>query len=131
MVTNSQQLCCFHDSCIKECLIKFPVVCSAGVGRTGTYIALNNLLDQAKEENMVDILSLIHTLRTKRPNMIQSLVSMIGSVITLELHFISGNKLQVSFQHIYSCIDVLLSLSLSLSLSIPFYPNNPSPFYFL
>ena len=40
--------------------------CSAGVGRTGTFIAINLALDQVKEENAVDITGIVTRLRQQR-----------------------------------------------------------------
>lgn len=45
---------------------------SAGVGRTGAYIMIDALLEQAEKENCVDALSLLHSLREDRPNMVQT-----------------------------------------------------------
>ena len=47
---------------------------SAGVGRTGTFIALDWLLDQAKETQAVNVYQCVHDLREQRQSMIQSLV---------------------------------------------------------
>ncbi len=47
---------------------------SAGVGRTGTFIALDNLLDQAKAEGIVDVLGCVNHLRENRVNMVQTVV---------------------------------------------------------
>ncbi|CAL1546634.1 unnamed protein product [Lymnaea stagnalis] len=47
--------------------------CSAGIGRTGTFIALNYLLDQAVAENQVDVLRCAQLMRANRVNMIQTL----------------------------------------------------------
>ncbi|MCJ8735808.1 hypothetical protein PDJAM_G00251700 [Pangasius djambal] len=48
------------------------VHCSAGVGRTGTFIALDHLIFQIERENMVDIYGIIHDMRMHRPLMVQT-----------------------------------------------------------
>jgi len=48
--------------------------CSAGVGRTGTFIALDYLLEQAKAEGVVDVLQCVKQMRQARVNMIQTQV---------------------------------------------------------
>ena len=47
---------------------------SAGVGRTGTFIALDYLLEQAEAENVVDIYGIVCKMRLNRVNMIQTVV---------------------------------------------------------
>lgn len=49
--------------------------CSAGVGRSGTFVALSRLLQQLEEEQMVDVFHTVYTLRLHRPLMIQTPVS--------------------------------------------------------
>ncbi|KAJ7421764.1 receptor-type tyrosine-protein phosphatase V-like protein [Pitangus sulphuratus] len=49
------------------------VHCSAGVGRTGTFIALDRLLQQMKQEKVVDIFGVVYALRMNRYLMIQTL----------------------------------------------------------
>uniref|UniRef100_A0A8C2QDU8 Receptor-type tyrosine-protein phosphatase V n=1 Tax=Cricetulus griseus TaxID=10029 RepID=A0A8C2QDU8_CRIGR len=48
------------------------VHCSAGVGRTGTFVALLRLLQQLEEEQMVDVFNTVYMLRLHRPLMIQT-----------------------------------------------------------
>ena len=52
------------------------VHCSAGVGRTGTFIAIDLALEQAKKENVVDIAGIVNRLRQQRMKMVQTLVSL-------------------------------------------------------
>ncbi|XP_077171230.1 receptor-type tyrosine-protein phosphatase H [Paroedura picta] len=48
------------------------VHCSAGVGRTGTFIALDTLLSQAQKEGRVGVYSFVQRMRKNRPLMIQT-----------------------------------------------------------
>ncbi|XP_052791780.1 receptor-type tyrosine-protein phosphatase epsilon-like [Mya arenaria] len=51
-----------------------PIIvhCSAGVGRTGTFVALDNLVEQAKTEECVKPLEMVKALRQQRVNMVQT-----------------------------------------------------------
>ncbi|BFZ11376.1 hypothetical protein BsWGS_14415 [Bradybaena similaris] len=51
-----------------------PVVvhCSAGVGRTGTFIALRNVMRQAEDTGYVDVFTTVKMLRQNRVNMVQT-----------------------------------------------------------
>ncbi|XP_042882627.1 receptor-type tyrosine-protein phosphatase delta-like isoform X2 [Penaeus japonicus] len=46
--------------------------CSAGVGRTGTFIALNNLIDEMDAEASVDVFHCVYRMRHHRANMVQT-----------------------------------------------------------
>lgn len=48
------------------------VHCSAGVGRTGVYIALDILLEKLYRENVIDVFETVSRLRESRTNMVQT-----------------------------------------------------------
>nr|XP_021333228.1 receptor-type tyrosine-protein phosphatase eta isoform X3 [Danio rerio] len=48
------------------------VHCSAGVGRTGTFIAIDRLIFQIERDGVVDVYGIIHDLRMHRPLMVQT-----------------------------------------------------------
>ncbi|KAM6925928.1 receptor-type tyrosine-protein phosphatase eta-like [Lycodopsis pacificus] len=48
------------------------VHCSAGVGRTGTLIAIDRLIFQIERDNIVDLYGIVHDLRMHRPLMVQT-----------------------------------------------------------
>ncbi|KAL1786631.1 receptor-type tyrosine-protein phosphatase eta isoform X2 [Sigmodon hispidus] len=48
------------------------VHCSAGVGRTGTFIAIDHLIYQIENENTVDVYGIVYDLRMHRPLMVQT-----------------------------------------------------------
>ena len=56
--------------------INLITVCSAGVGRTGTYIALDMLLRQAEAEGVVNVPDTVNRLREGRVNMVQNQVQL-------------------------------------------------------
>ncbi len=45
---------------------------SAGVGRTGTFIAIDRLIFQIERDAVVDVYGIIHDLRMHRPLMVQT-----------------------------------------------------------
>ena len=50
------------------------VHCSAGVGRTGTFITVDIALEQAEKERKVDIAGIVTRLRQQRMKMVQNQV---------------------------------------------------------
>ena len=69
--------------------------CSAGVGRTGTLMAIDMALEQAAQENVVDIPAIITKMRKQRMKMVQN------SVRSSQLIFI----LEVLIIACYSCVS--------------------------
>ena len=49
---------------------------SAGVGRTGTFIAVDAMMQRLKEKDDLDIYNFVTQMRTKRTFMVQNLVCM-------------------------------------------------------
>jgi protein tyrosine phosphatase len=48
------------------------VHCSAGVGRTGTFIVIDTMMEKLEDQQPIDIYSCVTSLRTKRQEMVQS-----------------------------------------------------------
>ena len=62
---------------VTKCISVYPVYVrvSAGIGRTGTFVAFDNLVAQARAEGVVRPLQAVETLRRQRVNMVQTPVS--------------------------------------------------------
>uniref|UniRef100_A0A336MSX2 protein-tyrosine-phosphatase n=1 Tax=Culicoides sonorensis TaxID=179676 RepID=A0A336MSX2_CULSO len=75
---------------LRETCNKFPIVvhCSAGVGRTGTLIALWILIDMIKKENKVNVLKTVLELRSQRVQMVQTFGQ---------------------YEYLYQCIELIAS----------------------
>ena len=63
-----------HDLnvCVSMCVC---FVRSAGVGRTGVFIALDHLIQHISDHDFVDVYGLVAELRSERMCMVQNLVS--------------------------------------------------------
>ena len=53
---------------------------SAGIGRTGAFCALSTAIERVKAEGIVDVFHTVKHLRTQRPHMVQTVVSIIPSM---------------------------------------------------
>ena len=63
-----------HVCTIPACWVLF--FHSAGVGRTGTFIAVDAMMQRLKEKDDLDIYNFVTQMRTKRTFMVQNLVCM-------------------------------------------------------
>lgn len=65
-----QCVCVMWFGCWWICFLYF----SAGAGRTGTFIALSNILERVKAEGLLDVFQTVKSLRMQRPHMVQTVV---------------------------------------------------------
>ncbi|XP_064617215.1 receptor-type tyrosine-protein phosphatase mu-like [Liolophura sinensis] len=80
------------------------VHCSAGIGRTGTFIALDYLINQAKEENVVNVPACVMILRQQRVNMVQTQeqYEFLHAALGEALEFSDSSIPSVNFTTVYS-----------------------------
>ena len=65
--------------------VLFIYLISNGVGRTGSFIALDMALEQTKNQTDIDIPAIVIDIRQQRMKMIQTLVSFVDDVIHLSI----------------------------------------------
>lgn len=63
--------------------------CSAGVGRTGTYIAVDRLLQRIQDHDDIDIYSLVLEMRDYRCRMVQTEVCITNTYTDADMHALS------------------------------------------
>uniref|UniRef100_A0A3Q3J664 Uncharacterized protein n=1 Tax=Monopterus albus TaxID=43700 RepID=A0A3Q3J664_MONAL len=86
------------------------VHCSAGVGRTGVFIALDHLIQHIRDHDFVDVYGLVAELRSERMCMVQNLAQYIFlHQSTLELLNNKGNRQSIWFVS-YSALEKMDSL---------------------
>ena len=88
-----------------------PIVvhCSAGVGRSGTLIAIDSLMEQLKEEGQISIYKTVCELRHQRNYLVQSVVRIMMNtylvqMINFSLFFISNLNF-LSLETIHICLS--------------------------
>ncbi|XP_046721007.1 phosphatidylinositol phosphatase PTPRQ-like isoform X2 [Silurus meridionalis] len=86
------------------------VHCSAGVGRTGVFIALDHLIQHIQDHDFVDVYGLVAELRSERMCMVQNLAQyMFLYQSTLDLLTSKGNSQSIWFVN-YSALEKMDSL---------------------
>lgn len=66
-------------------------ISSAGVGRTGTFIAIDNILEQIEKQKVVDIPRAITKIRQKRMKMVQTHVRPLALHVLLLAMVLANN----------------------------------------
>lgn len=81
---------------------------SAGVGRTGTFIAVDYLMQHVRTSDVIDIYSYVMKMRNNRPNMVQTEVIMLLKTVT------------VYYNH-HKCIILLMRLAFFIIFLLSFF----------
>ena len=88
---------------------------SAGVGRSGTFITLDAMMERLKERDDLNILEFVNEMRTQRMKMVQTLVSRILSnaytysvtcitLFTFNILYTSIIHSYLGYSHAHACI---------------------------
>ncbi|XP_076800967.1 receptor-type tyrosine-protein phosphatase epsilon-like [Clavelina lepadiformis] len=105
------------------------VHCSAGVGRTGTFIALDILSEQLEREGKVNVFATVYQMRMKRTEMVQSLAQYvyIHKLLT-EISMFENTDVDVSaFSQHEACLNVMDHSTRTTGMQIQFNWLNSVP----
>ena len=109
-----EMVCCMSTSVLwlLEDRHKRPTIssCSAGVGRTGTLIAIDIALEQAARQSVVDIPAIVTKMRRQRMKMVQTSVREADTYL-LWVHY----KPHIYDQLLSSEYAIIISISLRIS----------------
>lgn len=75
---------------VSQCLfVGVSVLCSAGIGRTGTFIAIDAMLNRAESMDTLDVFGYCAVMRTMRNYMVQVEVSDWQTAMDFSMHMVS------------------------------------------
>ena len=103
----------------KDLGVPLLVHCSAGVGRTGTFITLDAMLERIRSEESVNAYEFVKNMRQRRVLMVQTMVSLVCYYVLLSNENISF----LCFDRRSMCSFMMPSMSSSLVETLKLRPT--------
>ena len=90
--------------------IRLHLICfSAGVGRTGTFITLDAMMERLKERDDLNIFEFVNETRTRRKQMVQTVVSTWQNFIEYVNYIIVNFELHMCYIGVYD-VEIFASI---------------------
>ena len=81
---------------------------SSGVGRTGTFITLDATMERLKERDDLNIFEFVSEMRTRRKQMVQTVVSYWQNIIEYVTYIVVNFELHMCYIGVYN-VEILAS----------------------